>query len=53
MTLIFVILKISGGLIWSWWYVLMPLIIGTGIAIVFVLLLCLVVIFTNVFSAMM
>lgn len=38
LTLVFVILKLTGAIAWSWWWVLSPLWISAGLAIIFFLL---------------
>lgn len=37
--LIFITLKLTGFINWSWWWVLSPLLIGTGVAIVALLVM--------------
>jgi predicted small integral membrane protein len=37
LTVLFVGLKLTGYIHWSWWWVLSPLWIGAGISIVFIL----------------
>lgn len=39
LTIIFVVLKLTGNITWSWWWVISPLWIG-GAAVVVALLLC-------------
>lgn len=38
LTLIFIVLKLTGVITWSWWWVLSPLWISFGLAVVFILL---------------
>jgi membrane protein YdbS with pleckstrin-like domain len=38
LTIIFVVLKLTGNIDWNWWWVLSPLWIGAAIAIAFILL---------------
>jgi hypothetical protein len=40
--IVFIILKLAGTIAWSWWYVLMPIYIPAGIAIVFWLIVLLI-----------
>ena len=37
LTIVFVVLKLTGTIDWSWWLVLLPEIIAVGIYLVFVL----------------
>ena len=39
LTLAFIVLKLCGVITWSWWWVLSPLLISTGITIVLVIVL--------------
>ncbi|PZE66918.1 hypothetical protein [Curtobacterium sp. MCBD17_021] len=34
LTIVFIVLKLTGAIAWSWWWVLSPLWISTGLAIV-------------------
>ena len=38
LTIIFVVLKLTGAITWSWWWVLSPTLIGLGFAVIVVLL---------------
>lgn len=38
LTIVFIALKLTGFITWSWWLVLMPLIIQAGIIILFLVL---------------
>ena len=38
LTLVFIVLKLTGVISWSWWWVLSPLWIGLGLAVVIILI---------------
>lgn len=38
LTLVFVVLKLTGVIAWSWWWVLSPLWISFGLGLIFVLI---------------
>lgn len=44
LTIAFIVLKLCGVINWSWWWVLSPIIISTGISVIIVIM-CLVVVF--------
>lgn len=39
LTLIFLVLQLCGVIVWSWWFVFLPLIIGAVIKVVLLILL--------------
>lgn len=38
LTIVFIVLKLTGVISWSWWLVLLPTLIPTGIVVLFVIL---------------
>lgn len=39
LTLAFIVLKLCGVITWSWWWVLSPLLISTGITLVIIIVI--------------
>jgi hypothetical protein len=50
LTVLFIGLKLTGHITWSWWWVLSPIIISTSIVILFILTLLIVAIVAGVFK---
>ena len=44
LTIVFITLKLLGNIDWSWWWVLSPLWIGTGVAVVILLIVLAIVV---------
>lgn len=44
LTIAFIVLKLCGVINWSWWWVLSPIIISTGISLI-ILVMCLALVF--------
>ena len=47
LTLVFIVLKLIGVINWSWWWVLAPLWIPFGIVLVLVIIISIIVLFTE------
>lgn len=47
LTLVFIVLKLIGVINWSWWWVLAPLWIPVGIVLVLVIIISIIVLFTE------
>ena len=47
LTLVFIVLKLIGVINWSWWWVLAPLWIPFGIVLVVVIIISIIVLFTE------
>lgn len=47
LTLVFIVLKLTGVISWSWWWVLSPIWIGFGIALVILLIVFVVYLFVG------
>lgn len=47
LTLVFIVLKLTGVISWSWWWVLSPIWIGLGLAVVICLIVFVVYLFVN------
>ena len=47
LTIAFIVLKLLGKITWSWWWVLSPLWIGAAIALVIILIVAIVALFTT------
>lgn len=39
LTIVFIVLKLTGYITWSWWLVLLPMIIQVGIAVIALLII--------------
>lgn len=48
LTIAFIILKLCGVINWSWWWVLSPIIISTGLALIIIVMCLLVAIIAGV-----
>lgn len=43
LTIVFIVLKLTGVISWSWWWVISPVLISTGLVIAFLALIILIV----------
>ena len=47
LTLVFIVLKLTGVISWSWWWVLSPIWIGLGLAVVICLIFFILCVFVH------
>ena len=47
LTLVFIVLKLIGVINWSWWWVLAPLWIPIGVVLVLIIIISIIVLFTE------